>query len=330
MFKKVLISTLGETPSVVTEALDVLINEKGIKIDEVVLLTTIDSDTEESLNLLYKNIPEHYGISNVFSEQTEAFKDIDDEKSLMEFMENACKALKRYRDTNSDVYVSIAGGRKTMSALMTLAVQIYGAKELFHIIITDPELEKQSNIGYLRAYPKDEQVKFLHPDSKKLKIVRMPFIGLFPWISDITKALKGETIERREIKELLMSNALVKNNILTDEGKRFLKILEKVESIPEPCKERKYLRPQEIKHHYKEETEEMAKKIMDHFNYVCEVKPIEWREGQSKVKIRDNNIEIYFPHKKGFNLGLILITSAKTQGQLEAVKSDLEVFLKHY
>lgn len=325
--KKVLISTLGETPSVITESLDVL-KDKGIKIDEVVLLTTMDSDTEESLNLLYEHIREYYGISNIYSEQTKAYNDIDNENSLMEFMENACKTLKKYRDMDSEIYVSIAGGRKTMSALMTLAVQIYGAKELFHVIVTDSELEKKSNIGYLRSFPKDERVKFLHPPKDIIKIVRMPFIGLFPWISDITKALKGETVEKKEVKELLIYNNLVKDNVPTNEGKMFLKILEKVESIPEPCKERKYLKPQEVKHHHSREIAEMAKKILDHFSYVCEVKHIEWREGQTKVKIKENVIEVYFPHSKEFNLGLMLITTAKTLGQLEAVKNDVESYLK--
>ncbi len=326
MSKKVLISTLGETPSVVTEALDYLI-DKSIKIDEVVLLTTVDSDSEESLNLLYEHIQEHYRIFKIFSEQTQAYNDIDNENSLMEFMENVCKSLKKYKDMNYDIYASIAGGRKTMSALMALAVQIYGAKELFHVIVTDPELEKKSNICYLRFFPKDEKVKFLHPARDKIKTVRMPFIGLFPWISDITKALKGEPVEKKEVKELLIYNNLVKDNEPTDEGRIFLKILEKVESIPEPCKERKYLKLQEVKHHNSREIAEMANEIMDRFSYVCEVKPIEWREGQTKVKIKENIIEVYFPHK-GFNLGLMLITTAKTQGQLEAVKNDVESYLK--
>ncbi|MCG2738565.1 MAG: CRISPR-associated ring nuclease [Thermoplasmatales archaeon] len=310
----------------VTEALDFLTKERGIKIDEVVLLTTIDSNAEESLNLLITHIPEHYKISSIFSEQTTAYDDIDDEKSLMEFMEISCKVLKKYK--GSDVYVSIAGGRKTMSALMTLAVQIYGAKELFHVIVKDQNLEKESNINRLRHFPNNEKIKFLHPDKKNITIIRMPFIGLFPWISDIIKALKGGAVERKEIRELLVSNDLIKDNKPTDIGKTLLDILDKVESIPEPCKERKYLKPEAVKHHNNMEIAEMAKKVMDRFNYICEAKPIDWKEGQPKVKIKENDIEFYFQGKKGFNLGLMFLTTAKTQGQLEAVKNDLERYLR--
>ena len=36
-----------------------------------------------------------------------------------------------------------AGGRKTMSALMTIAAQIYGARVLCHVVPLDEDLERQ-------------------------------------------------------------------------------------------------------------------------------------------------------------------------------------------
>lgn len=327
--KRILISTLGERPSVVTEALDFL-EKEGKKIDEVTILTTIDSSAEESLNFLYEHIPEHYGISKVFAEQTGAYEDIDSQESLMGFMENACKTLRRYQDQNADIYVSIAGGRKTMSALMTLAVQIYGAKELFHIVVTDPDLEKNSNITHLRHLSSEEKNKILHPENDKIKVVRMPFIGLFPWIKDIIKCLKGEKVDKKEILELLISNNLIKDNNLTPVGKTFLHILGRVGSLPPPCRDRKG--PKDIKHHNGKEISEMADRIMERFNYVCEVKSIPWEEGKPKVKIveqsKEGCIEVYFRHRKGFNMGLLLKTTATTQGELETIKKELGQFLR--
>ena len=54
--KKVLLATLGETPVVVTEAIDHL-KEDGIRIDNVVILTTRDTDAQDSLALLSEHIP---------------------------------------------------------------------------------------------------------------------------------------------------------------------------------------------------------------------------------------------------------------------------------
>jgi len=326
MMKNVLIATLGESPAVVTEALDVLKNRR-IPIHEVVLLTTIDSAAEESLNLLTGHLSAA-GIG-VHPVQVEAYKDIDTDEAVMEFMEVACNQLRDMQKRGWNVYVSVAGGRKTMSALMTLAVQIYGAKELFHIIVDDPDLEEKSRIENLMHYSKEEQEELLHPDISKIKFVSMPFIGLFPWISDIVKALKGEATDRKEIKELLSSNGLIEDNKPTSLGKRFLDILGRVESMPDPCPEEPEIKLSRKEPKYKEDIEKMANKIKRRFSFVCEIRDADWRRGEPKVKVEHpDRIKVYFPSGKGYNLSLILRTTAKTRGQLEAAKSEVERFME--
>lgn len=58
--KKLLLATLGESPSVVTEAIDQL-RANGIEIGPVVLLTTKDTDTQRAFNLLSEHLPRYYG-----------------------------------------------------------------------------------------------------------------------------------------------------------------------------------------------------------------------------------------------------------------------------
>ena len=53
--KRVLISTLGTSPPVVTEALDIL-KKEGKKVDKVVILTTSDPDTQNASDLLQEHI----------------------------------------------------------------------------------------------------------------------------------------------------------------------------------------------------------------------------------------------------------------------------------
>lgn len=57
--KKILLATLGDSPAVVTEAIDRL-RAEGVEIDIVTVLTTSDSEALASLELLSEHIPSHY------------------------------------------------------------------------------------------------------------------------------------------------------------------------------------------------------------------------------------------------------------------------------
>lgn len=326
--KKILIATLGESPAVITEAIDCL-KQRGIELSELVLLTTKDTFARDSLGLLHNHIPEFYGNSPYIADSriTEAYYDIDSREAVVDFMGHACEVLKSYRKRQYEIYVSIAGGRKTMSALMTLAVQFYGAKELFHVLVDDPELEEKGSITRLKSISDKHQI--LHPNPNLIRLVPIPFLGLFPWISDIVKVLKGETTEPKGIKNLLESNGLYEKGKATELGKLVLNILELVESLPDP-----YLVEAEINiapHHYAKELEQIAKKLKRRFSWLCRIQSINWRQGEPKVKIKSPKyLEIYFPliGKGGLNLALLLETTAATSGQLERAKQDVEKFLQ--
>lgn len=327
--KNVLIATLGETPSVVTEALDFL-RENNVSINEVVLLTTIDANAEASANFLTNYVNSNYGIStySVYP-QVKIYEDIDSEEAVLEFMKLACGQLRDMRKRGENVYVSIAGGRKTMSALMTLAVQIYGAKEQFHIIVDDPELEEKSKINKLMHLRNEDKKKVLHPDRSKVKVVHIPFIGLFPFIKDIVAALQGKEVGSREIKELLISNNLIENNKPTELGKMVLEILESVESLPEPCLHEPEIKLSKKEPKFIKELEKRANEFKDRFHFVCRIMDAKWRRGKPKVKIeKPDKIRVFISTGRGFNYSLILLTTAKTDGELEAAKREVEKFLE--
>jgi len=323
------VATLGDSPGVVTEAIDKL-REEGIEIDEVILLTTKDNDTRESAKLLSDHIPKYYQsklhISDIRGIDT--YFDVDSQESLLDFMQNACEILKTLKKRNVETHVCIAGGRKSMSALMTLAVQIYGATSLFHIILEDLELEQEGKISNLRNKDEREKNQILHPDPSIIKLVKLPFIGLFPWIGDILKGLKGEEVNK-DIKNILVDNNLIHNSEITEIGKTVLNILESVESLPEPY-------PHEAKVHlsskepkYKDKLQEMVNKLKSRFSFICELNDIPWKQGEPKVLAKEGNIlEVYFPSRKGFNLALKLITTATTSGQLERARQEVEKFLE--
>jgi len=328
--KKILIATLGDSPAVVTEAIDAL-RARGVAIDAVIVMTTRDRGTQGSLNLLSEHIPRYYNGKVEFWDEyrTNTFYDVDTDQAAVEFMRSACHVLRGYRKSKYDVYVCIAGGRKAMSALMTLAVQFYGATMLFHVLVDDPELEEAGKFHNLRNMPPEDQNKILHPDVKKIKLVSLPFVGLFPLLGDIVRGLKSEDVPR-EIKELLKINNLVDDKGKpTPVGNWVLEILNYVEALPEPRSgECEIHIPKKEPKEYRK-TEEWANRICRRFNFVRRIESIPWRKGVPKVKSKDPNIiEVYLKGAKVRNLGFRLITTAQTQGQLKHAEREVERWMR--
>ena len=231
--KKILLATLSETPVVVTEAIDHL-KEDGIRIDYV-NFTTRDTDAQDSLALLSEHIPTYYG-GQVFlfdARCLDTFYDVDTDQAALEFMTQALSSPSGLPEEKVEIYACIAGGRKVMSALLALAVQFYGANMLFHVLVNDPEIEERGHISKLKNISTECRNRIFHPHVDKVKIVRMPFVGLFPLLSDLIDGLNGKS-DHPEIKGLLEQNGLWEKGQLTELGRRVLAILENVETLPPP------------------------------------------------------------------------------------------------
>ena len=333
--KKVLLATLGESPAVITEAIDKLDSE-GIKIDIITLLTTKDDDAQQSLELLGEHIPDYYKGKIEFhgsacARVINAYHDIDNDNAVVDFMQDACDALKAYRAKGWEVYVSIAGGRKAMSSLMTLAVQFYGATSLFHVLVTDKELEEKGNINRILSLPPDmpDMIDLiLHPPVEKIKLVRLPFIGLFPMINQIIHVLNGELVEDKNIVRLLEENGLLKGHQVTQFGRTVKKILEEVEMLPPPregdCEiSISNKEPKEV-----QMTKEWAERICNRFYFVKKIEDTQWREGKPKVKIvPPNKLIVSLPGRRVQGIIFRLFTTANTPGQLEKARQQVEKWI---
>ena len=325
---KLLLSTLGESPAVVTEAIDKL-RASGIEITHISLLGTKDEDVEKAMELLYKHIPTYYqGRINFYNmDVTSTYHDIDTVEATVEFLKKACTALGSCLKSGGEVHVCIAGGRKTMSALLTLAVQFYGATSLFHIIV-DPEIEKKEkdHIKDLYNMSEEELKPYLHPPPDKIKLVKLPFIGLFPLLDRIISTLKGE--KDPEIASLLEQNKLLQNSGPTELGNVVLGILEKVKSAPEARSGDCEIHIKEKEPKERRSFEKYVRPLASLF-FVKRIESIGWSPGKPKVeKDPPSCLKVYLPGEKVQNIGLRLITTAKTDGQLEFAKESTEELLK--
>lgn len=332
MSNKLLIATLGTSPAVITEAID-LLDEQGARPDGVILFMTQDSEVQESFTLLVQHLPAHDRITRIEPVYIATYTDITDSPSAVEFMQKACHILKTYRDNGDRLFVSIAGGRKAMSSLLALAVQFYGAERLFHIWVP-PWIEEEGEIVGLRRFPPDQVMEKLHPplkdapESDRPRIVDLPFIGLFPLLGDILDALKGQMPPSRDLKQILVANGLLaRDGTPTPLGNSVAAILENVENLPPGRQEA--CRIHIGQHHYQGKLERFAQELSGRFPFVTEIQSDEWRQGTEGVKAEAPNVLIV-----GARLGtdilfrLRLTTTAASSGQLEAARREVERYLQ--
>ncbi len=221
----VLIASLGDSPGVVTSAIDTL----GLAINKVITISTQGSKTctkdrkgtvskspggfVELLINEFENYPEYNEIEYIYD--CIGSSEIENKSECNEFLTTAAKYIKEYQEEGYDVYVCIAGGRKSMSALLAIAGQFYGAEDIFHIAITKCDERKyiETNGSSLSLLRGGNRNKLLHPESAE--IVSLPFCNL----SSFTKSELGSTENEegaRLLDILLKFSEKIKNGIERD------------------------------------------------------------------------------------------------------------------
>jgi CRISPR-associated protein Csx14 len=328
----ILVATLGTSPGVITEAMDLLI-EEGCQPDGVILLKTQNDRVKQSYDLLYEHIRSYYEMNWIRAVDIENYgDDIDTTEATKEFMLKACLILKNYKKKGIKCYVCIAGGRKTMSALLTQAVQFYGAERLFHIW-APKGIEDKGEIQKIRRPLDEEGIKNLHPnrnesieEEDRPKIVNMPFLGIFPLLPKIIGALNGEASDS-DIKIMLISSGLMDDRgKATDLGNHLKNMVESVERLPPPSEKKCVTKISA--HNYKDKIEDMAKRLTKRFVFIEDIRSIEWGQGENKVTVVEpDKLNVMWTEGKRVRLGLQLTTTATTQGQLEAARKLVDEYL---
>ena len=323
-------ATLGTSPAVITEAVD-LLAEQGDRPDGILLFHTEDPDVRESVELLQKHLPQHCGIKWIIPIPVGSYGDIDSTEAAVEFMEVACAQLRAYRDAHW-LFVNIAGGRKAMSALLVLTVQFYGAERLFHIWVP-PWLEAEGEIAELRNLPESVILERLHPPLNRPpmdrpRLVDLPFISLFPMLSDIRDALEGKALASKEVKPFLVRvGLLTSQGTPTSLGERVATILGHVEALPPARQEEPqvHIPP----HHHKDRLERFAWELLGYAHFIVEIRGEEWRKGQSGVQAQPPKELIAGVRLRTDTLfRLRLVTTAKTPGELEAARRYVERYVR--
>ncbi len=202
--KNVLLAVCGLSPQVITETLYAL-HQNYQKIDSIHVITTRDGKEKIFAQLLsgksghYSRYLDEYGIDpssidfcaeNIHvitdehgNEVPDIMTESDNERLLKKCLELAFLFTS---DPGTAVFFSVAGGRKTMSACLMVAAQMYGRPQdrVYHVLVT-PEFESNRNFFYPPKKPQTIELFDYHgqPFYKSTKyaevtLVHIPFVSI--------------------------------------------------------------------------------------------------------------------------------------------------------
>ncbi len=191
-----LVITLGRSPMIVTQTYVLL--KSQVQIERVaVVYPEKNGQIQNGVRLLKdmftnRRLFDLRGGEIDFQEYPLSISDVDSEETCRVFAVGLEEAI--YSERNSfphfPLYLSLSGGRKGMAVLVYLAAQRAGLREVYHTVITDPELEKkieketglkEMNRPGLTLNQKAEYM-FLHNYQKNIGSVKLFSIPVLPII----------------------------------------------------------------------------------------------------------------------------------------------------
>ena len=174
---KTLITLLGTSPGTVTAAYYALCEQGYGPPERVVVVATEARETDECLKMIQGEFRRLEPAGPRLERAVVPIPDLEDEPTTKEFQAQVAAVLRRERDRpDNRVWLSIAGGRKSMAALAAIAAQLIGVDRMFHLFVAR-ELEQHGDINQLLLDP-DWQPRCLHPAKGKYTLVEVPFFEL--------------------------------------------------------------------------------------------------------------------------------------------------------
>lgn len=173
----ILIATLGDSPVVVTAMFYLLTEKEGLSIDKVILL----HPQGDNRSYGYLITAETLETQCVVDSSELSFEDTDTEETCFTFLRHLFELLDNLQQEGHTVYLSLAGGRKNMSALTALAAPFFQCvKGLYHVIDKSEHTDRKNfkdlqKLIYLYESNNQEQLmQAMHPDLDDLRLVPIP------------------------------------------------------------------------------------------------------------------------------------------------------------
>ncbi|HLA28506.1 MAG TPA: CRISPR-associated ring nuclease Csm6 [Syntrophales bacterium] len=208
--KNILLAVVGLTPQVITETLFAL-QQEDRRVDAIHVITTREGKEGINARLLspgdgyyYRYLKEYgidpgaiaFGPDHVHTVTDTSSIELDDiaGEEENEWLLKKCLelAFRFTKESDTAVFFSIAGGRKTMSACLMIAAQFYGRPQdrVYHCLVS-PEFESNRYFYYpprnsvtIELHDKEGQPYFKETKYAKINLVPLPFVSIRDQLSD--------------------------------------------------------------------------------------------------------------------------------------------------
>jgi hypothetical protein len=195
----ILIASLGESPVVVPVMYHLLKKRKGIEIDEVHVLAPKGGMVPLGYDLVEETLLPECTLKRVDL----GFEDANTPQACLQFLQILANLLTQQQQHN--VYLSLAGGRKSMAALIAWVVPFFPCvKGLYHVIDPDKDNDAFPSVEEIYNSPSNERERLMNPteeERERLRLVTIPFNREQQMSSNILSrllALTEEDLEKLE------------------------------------------------------------------------------------------------------------------------------------
>jgi CRISPR-associated protein (TIGR02584 family) len=229
-FRNILLCVAGLTPQIITETLYALTQQRGERVDEIRVITTLPGQEKLLKSLLdpqhgrffafcrdYRIDPAtiRFDHTSITAVQTSDGRTLGDIRLRVENERTADRICEIVRELakldDARIHASAAGGRKTMGIFLASAMQLFGRRHdaLSHVLVNEP-FENHPDFYYIPPEPqtldlKDRQGQIIGRFSTadaRIELADIPFVrlrGLLrDWLNDLPGSY-GEIVQKTQI-----------------------------------------------------------------------------------------------------------------------------------
>lgn len=198
----ILVASLGESPIVVTAMYKLLQEQENIPVDSIMVLYPEGEDVQWGYIMIEEVLKGKCSLDCLPLQ----FKDVNGKSESYEFLRSLALQLQVYQRQGDSVYLSLAGGRKNMSALMALIVPFFPCvKRLYHVLDADEvksqdEVHQFKTVIQLRELSQAKLKEAFFPPLNKMLLVKIPY-GEHQYVSERLLS-QIYTLNEEQLKEL--------------------------------------------------------------------------------------------------------------------------------
>jgi CRISPR-associated Csx14 family protein len=186
----VLIASLGDSPVVITSMFKRLQEAQDIyPIDRLEVLCPEEEVITIGYNdIICKYLCQQCDIANIPLQ----LDDVNDEQETYHFLHTLAQLLNTHQDDKDTIYLSLAGGRKSMSSLMALLAPLFPCvKKLYHLLDTEEVFFSTAELFEMQParlqdalFPPTERVKLIDIPYDKTQYADENFRKSLNWLTD--------------------------------------------------------------------------------------------------------------------------------------------------